>query len=167
VLSREKVRSLRSWMLNGLSPAEAKALREIFNPSYEGSFTLQCPILDESMGRTLKRLKGSSGSVIDFVEKTWLSTHYKIMDIARPLIQLWSSLPPNDPHLQHVESALRLWGVAFHDVTMNRRKNILRQTAPDSTSCLIRQCFQTVKFHVYLESIFSMLWPRKLMRRIK
>ncbi|KAK4009601.1 hypothetical protein OUZ56_018735 [Daphnia magna] len=74
VLSREKFRSLRSWMLNGLSPAEAKALREIFNPWYEGSFTLQCPILDESMGRTLKRLKGSSGSVIDFVEKTWLST---------------------------------------------------------------------------------------------
>ncbi|EFX73425.1 hypothetical protein DAPPUDRAFT_109829 [Daphnia pulex] len=79
-LSREKVRSLRSWMLNWLS---------------------------------------------------WLSTHYKIMDIARPLIQLWSSLPPNDPHLQHIESALRLWGVAFRDVTMNRRKNILRQTAPD------------------------------------
>ncbi|EFX70828.1 hypothetical protein DAPPUDRAFT_327777 [Daphnia pulex] len=123
-------------MLNGLSPAEAKALREIFNPTYEGSFTLQCPILDESMGRTLKRLKGSSGSVIDFVEKTWLSTHYKIMDIARPLIQLWSSLPPNDPHLQHVESALRLWGVAFRDVTMNRRKNILRQTAPDFLNLL-------------------------------
>jgi Reverse transcriptase (RNA-dependent DNA polymerase) len=123
-------------MLNGLSPTEAKALREVFNPTYEGSFTLQCPILDESMGRTLKRLKGSSGSVIDFVEKTWLSTHYKILDIARPLIQLWGSLPPTDPHLQHVESALRLWGVAFRDVTMNRRKNILRQTAPDFLNLL-------------------------------
>ncbi|KZR97659.1 Uncharacterized protein APZ42_007340 [Daphnia magna] len=123
-------------MLNGLSPSEAKALREICNPSYEGSFTLQCPILDESMGRTLKRWKGSSGSVTDFVEKTWLSTHYKIMDIARPLIQLSSSLPPSDPHLQHIDSALRLWGVAFRDVTMNWRKNILRQMAPDFLNLL-------------------------------
>ncbi|KZR97601.1 Uncharacterized protein APZ42_007426, partial [Daphnia magna] len=136
VHSREKFRSLRSWMLNGLSPAEAKALREIFNPWYEGSFKLQGPILDETMGRTLKRLKGSSSSVIDFVEKTWHSTHYKIMDIARPLIQLWNSLPPSDPHLQHIKSALRLWGVAFRDVTMNRRKNIFPQMAPDFLNLL-------------------------------
>ena len=135
-ISRDNVRSLRSWMTDGLPPAEAKALREIFTPSFESSFTLQCPLLDESMGRTLKRLKGSSGSVVDFVEKTWLSTHYKILDIARPLIQLWGSLPPAHPHLQHVVSALRLWGVAFRDVTMNRRKNILRQTAPDFLNLL-------------------------------
>ena len=119
-------------MLDGLlSPAEAKALRQIFTPTFKSSFTLQCPLLDEFMGRTLKRLKGSSGSVVDFVEKTWLSTHYKILDIARPLIELWGSLPPAHPHLQHVVSALRFWEVAFRDVRMNRRKNILRQTAPD------------------------------------
>jgi hypothetical protein len=70
-ISRENVRSLRSWILrDGLLPAEAKAVREIFTPSFESSFTLQCPLLDESMGRTLKRLNGSSGSVVDFVEKT-------------------------------------------------------------------------------------------------
>ena len=80
------------------------------------------------MSRTLKMLKGSSGSVVDIVEKTWLSTHYKILNIARSSIQLWGSLPLPHPHLQHV---LRLWGVAFRDVTMNHRKNILRQTAPD------------------------------------
>ena len=85
---------------------------------------------------TLKRLKGSSGCVVDFVEKTWLSTHYKILDIARPLIQLWGSLPPAHSHLQQVVSALRLWEVAFRDVTMNRRKNILRQTAPDFLNVL-------------------------------
>lgn len=45
-------------------------------------------------------------------------------------------MPPADPHLQHIESALRLWGVAFRDVTMNRRKNILRQTAPDFLNLL-------------------------------
>ncbi|KAI9557171.1 hypothetical protein GHT06_016978 [Daphnia sinensis] len=81
----EKIRSLRSWMLNGLKLG--------FRPT-------------------------------------------KIMDIARPLIQLWSSLPPSDPHLQHIKSALRLWGVAFRDVTMNRRKNILRQMAPDFLNLL-------------------------------
>ncbi|KAI9550703.1 hypothetical protein GHT06_006204 [Daphnia sinensis] len=37
------------------------------------------------------------------------------MDIARPLIQLW---------------------IAFRDVTMNRRKNILRQMAPDFLNLL-------------------------------
>ena len=136
ILSKEKVRSLRSWMVDGMSPAEAKALRDMFNPTFEGSFALQCPILDESMGRTLKRLKGSSGTVVDFVEKTWLSTHYKVMDVARPLIQLWGLLPPHDPQLQFVESALRLWGVAFREITKNRRKNILRQTAPDFLNLL-------------------------------
>ncbi|KZS07305.1 Uncharacterized protein APZ42_028995 [Daphnia magna] len=83
-------------MINSLPPAEAKGLRYVFVPVYESSFQLQCPRLDESMGHTLKRLKSSSGSVADLVEKTWLSTCYKIFDIAHPLIQLWGLLPPDD-----------------------------------------------------------------------
>lgn len=52
------------------------------------------------MGRTLKRLKGSSDTLVEYVEKTWLSTHYKILDVARPLVQLWGlSLPPHDPRI--------------------------------------------------------------------
>ena len=67
---------------------------------------------------------------MDFVEKTSFSTNYQILVIARPLIQLWGSLPPADPHVQHIESTLLLWGVAFRYVTLNHQK-ILRQTAPD------------------------------------
>ncbi|KAK4006820.1 hypothetical protein OUZ56_011978 [Daphnia magna] len=91
------------------------------------------------MESTLNRLKTSSGSVADLVEKTWLSTHYKILDIARPLIQLWGLFPPDDMLNQYVESALRLWGVAFSEVTKNRRKNILRQISPGFVNLLSDQ----------------------------
>ena len=121
--------------MNGLSAAEARALRDVFTPAFEGSFRLECPQLDESMKRSLKRLK-ASGSVGELVEKTWLSTHYKVLDIARPLVQLWSQVPPGDAANQYIESALRLWGVAFSEITKNRRKNILRQTAPDYINLL-------------------------------
>ncbi|KAK4028782.1 hypothetical protein OUZ56_021800 [Daphnia magna] len=103
-------------MINGLPPAEAKGLRYVFVPVYESSFQLQCPRLDESMGHTLKCLKSSSSSVADLVEKTWLSTCYKIFDIAHPLIQLWGLLPPDDILNQYVESALRHWGVVFSEI---------------------------------------------------
>lgn len=108
-------------MINGLPPAEAKGLRYVFVPVYESSFQLQCPRLDESMGNTLKCLKSSSSSVADLVEKTWLSTCYKIFDIAHPLIQLWGLLPPDDILNQYVESALRHWGVVFSEVRKNPR----------------------------------------------
>ena len=120
--------------MNGLSAAEARALRDVFTPAFEGSFRLECPQL-ESMKRSLKRLK-ASGSVGELVEKTWLSTHYKVLDIARPLVQLWSQVPPGDAANPYIESALRLWGVAFSEITKNRRKNILRQTAPDYINLL-------------------------------
>ena len=94
--------------MNGLSVAEARALRDVFTPAFEGSFRLECPQL-ESMKRSLKRLK-ASGSVGELVEKTWLSTYYKVLDIACPLVQLWSQVPPGDAANQYIESALRLWG---------------------------------------------------------
>ena len=57
-IPRSCSRSLRDWMMNGLSAAEARALRDVFTPAFEGSFRLECPQL-ESMKRSLKRLKAS------------------------------------------------------------------------------------------------------------
>jgi hypothetical protein len=142
----------------------AKALQEIFTPTFEGSFTLQRLLLNQS----IERLKVASGSVFDFFEKTWLSTHYKILDIARPLNQLWGSLLPAHSHLQHVVSALHLWGVVFREVTMNCRKIILCQTAPDFINLLSDPTmFSNNEMSRFLASIFSTLWLRKLMKRIK
>lgn len=36
-VSRDKMKSLRKWMFEGLSPSEAKALRKIFTPVFESS----------------------------------------------------------------------------------------------------------------------------------
>ncbi|KAK4007107.1 hypothetical protein OUZ56_012268 [Daphnia magna] len=73
---------------------------------------------------------------VDHVENTRLSTQYKVLDIARPLVRIWSSLQTGNPLNQPLESALCLWGVALNDIMKNRRKHILHQTAPDFLSLL-------------------------------
>lgn len=39
-------------------------------------------------------------------------------------------MAPTDPAAKAVESTLRLWAMAFYEITKYRRHNILRQTAP-------------------------------------
>lgn len=132
-IPRSMTRKLREWMGSGMPSTEAKALREVFSPSFEGSFSLQCPKLEHSMKR---RLVKTSRKKSDLVEKALLSTQYKVLDVARPLLELWRRLPENDPSAYFAESALRLWGVAFAEVSKHRRWNVLRQTDPSFTSLL-------------------------------
>lgn len=40
-------------------------------------------------------------------------------------------MAPTDLAAKAVESALRLWTMAFYEISKYRRRNILRQTAPD------------------------------------
>ncbi|KAK4021400.1 hypothetical protein OUZ56_003317 [Daphnia magna] len=110
-LGKARSKELRSWMTSAQKPMEAKQLRENFHPSFEkSSFDLKVPVLDPSMARRLK----------------------EILDITKPILYLWgSSSASNHPVLINAaESALQLWGHAFHSITTQRRENVLHQTDP-------------------------------------
>ena len=122
---------LAKWMAKGLPPGEAKTTRS----KYDCSFTI--PKVDEFLSRRLQSIKAkekSSGSSpqwsIDIVEKNLSANQYKILDIVKPSLRLWSSSPSADAK-EDIEAALRLWATSFNDVTKQRRKNILRATNPN------------------------------------
>ena len=73
-------------------------------------------------------------------EKSLVAAQFKILDIAKPLLYVWGSAAEAavaDPLLVvAAESALQLWGHAFHNITMQRRENVLRQTDPRFESLL-------------------------------
>jgi hypothetical protein len=62
------------------------------------------------------------------------------LDITKPLLYVWGSSAAAavvDPlKVSAAESALQLWGHAFHNITIQRRENILRQTDPRFESLL-------------------------------
>ncbi|EFX61988.1 hypothetical protein DAPPUDRAFT_120679 [Daphnia pulex] len=139
-LDAERSKELRSWMTAAQKPAEAKQLRESFVPSFgKNSFDLQVPKLDPSMARRLKEVRGGEASKAEAKEKALAASQYKILDIAKPLLYLWGSAmteaatnpTTSDPLLvTAAESALQLWGHAFHNITVQRRENVLRLTDP-------------------------------------
>lgn len=130
----EKAVLLRKIVAFGMPKQEAKALRELFpEPLFEGSFSLQCPAIENVFSRRLRKARGKKQ---DYWEKSWLSAQYKALDLARPLLELWRRMDKNDPNYRFIDSAIRLWGVAFNDMTKQRRFNIIRQTDPDYLAML-------------------------------
>jgi hypothetical protein len=106
-----------------MSSKEVKTLRETHSQlTFEASFTLQCPVVDEWMARRLKRSKIKHNP-----DKAWFSAQFKILDLAKPLVGLWKSLQ-GDPRVTMVEDVLKLWGVSFHELTKRRRYSMLRLT---------------------------------------
>lgn len=81
-------------------------------------------------------MKKVRGKKQDFWEKSWVSAQYKAVDVARPLLELWRRVDKNDPNYRFVDSAVRLWGVAFNDMTKQRRYNVIRQTDSEYVSML-------------------------------
>ncbi|XP_045023289.1 uncharacterized protein LOC116935744 isoform X2 [Daphnia magna] len=132
-LDKARSKELRSWMTSAQKPTEAKQLRENFHPSFEKrSFEFKVPVLDPSMARRLKEVRGGEASKAEAKEKALVASQFKILDIAKPMLYLWGSASAsNDPVLiSAAESALQLWGHAFHSITMQRRENVLHQTDP-------------------------------------
>ena len=115
-------------------------------PSFgKSSFDLQVPKLDPSMARRLKEVRGGEATKAEAKEKSLVALQFKILDIAKPLLYLWGSATSeatpdaagNVPLLVSAsESALQLWGHAFHSITIQRRENVLRQTDPRFESLL-------------------------------
>ena len=63
-------------------------------------------------------------------EKAFLQHQRKILDVGRPIIEVWAQLGDEDPIRDALEASLQLWGEAFHSVTKQRRENILKVTDP-------------------------------------
>ena len=132
-LDKARSKELRSWITTTQKPTETKHLRENFHPSFEKStFDLKVPTLDPSMARRLKEVRGGEASKAETKEKALVASQFKILDIAKPLLYLWGSASAaSDPLLiSAAESALQLWGHAFHSITTQRRKNVSPDGSP-------------------------------------
>lgn len=137
-VSLKKSRILRSLMARGISSSEARELRESFNLCFEHSkIDLRCPTLDNHMFYRLREKRNGSATKksIDSVEKSLSALHYKIADIARPLLHLWLKKSAKNVRSQ-IFSVLKLWSTAFVETTKLRRRNILRQLYPNYLSML-------------------------------
>ncbi len=63
-------------------------------------------------------------------EKCLLSIQYKVLDIGRPFLDLWSRLDPREPSYDHVLSTIQLWATAFSEISGRCRKVVLGLTDP-------------------------------------
>jgi hypothetical protein len=96
--------------LNRITRLVARDLPPSFGKS---SFDLKVPKLDPSMVERLKNVKGGEKSKGEAKEEALVAS------------------AGNDPFLVSAsETALQLWGEAFHNITIQRRENVLRQTDP-------------------------------------
>lgn len=141
-LDRKKMKQFRSWMTTPLTPNEAKVLREKFEPSFsDSSFCLQIPEVDGSIARRLKEFSGQELTKAEIREKALKTEQRQILDIARPLLFLWENITKEEnifdqPLVEAIETALRLWGVKFHSATASRRENLLKVSDPKFVSLL-------------------------------
>ncbi len=90
----------------------------------------------------MRRLKNqASHKTVEAAEKVWLSTQFKIMDIAHSILNVYELLllnnfPVGHPLRDGIESALQQWARAFNHVSRRRRHNVLACAAPRSAHLL-------------------------------
>lgn len=131
--SKEESKKFRKIMAEGIENGEVKDIRARYTPSFETrSVLFQCPSLDDSLFQRLRLVKNStaSKSSIDTIEKNLYNVQLKILDVARPLLFLLKEKSPIPSSHEAVIDTLFMLGESFHEVTKQRRRNILRQTSP-------------------------------------
>ncbi|KAI9551264.1 hypothetical protein GHT06_002337 [Daphnia sinensis] len=74
-------------------------------------------------------------------ERSLKAEQYKILDVARPLLFLREKIAESadlkdSPLAEAADTALRLWGHTFHNVTTSRRENLLKVSDPKFLSLL-------------------------------
>ena len=80
-------------------------------------------------------------SKAEATERCLKAEQYKILDIARPLLFLREKIAAStdlkdSPLAEAADTALRLWGHTFHNVTFSRRENLLKVSDPKFLSLL-------------------------------
>ncbi|EFX78494.1 hypothetical protein DAPPUDRAFT_105293 [Daphnia pulex] len=119
---RKRMKVFRNWMTTSLSAPEARNLRDSFIPSFPNSgFDLM--------------------SKAEATERSLKAEQYKILDVARPLLFLREKIAESadlkdSPLAEAADTALRLWGHTFHNVTTSRRENLLKVLDPKYLSLL-------------------------------
>ena len=133
VVVKGTTQDLGSIMAKGPPSTLCKSLRDEYGVEFEDkSFSLNPPRLDDWMARQLPKEK-SARKAVEASEKKWLSAQFKVMDIAPPLLHLFSELEataPDCPAQRAVAAALTQWGRAFNYISRRRRQNVLNCTAP-------------------------------------
>ncbi|EFX66255.1 hypothetical protein DAPPUDRAFT_116579 [Daphnia pulex] len=139
---RKRMKVFRDWMTTSLSAPEARNLRNSFIPSFPKSgFDLVCPQVDSSFSRRFKDIKTPEMSNAEAMKRSLKAEQYKILDIARPLLFLREKIAESadlkdSPLAEAADTALRLWGHTFHNVTTSRRENLLKVSDPKLLSLL-------------------------------
>ncbi|KAI9550366.1 hypothetical protein GHT06_002325 [Daphnia sinensis] len=137
-VDKRSTKRLRKLLARGTSSSDSRALRERYEPKFEGSsFQLKAPLLDSSMKRRLIAARNGNNSrsqttrLNDPMEKSLTEIQLKIMDGIRPLLHLKDELDrlgASRSLKRTASTALSLVGNAFSEVTKRRRLNVLRQT---------------------------------------
>ncbi|EFX76596.1 hypothetical protein DAPPUDRAFT_106830 [Daphnia pulex] len=100
-----------------------------------------CPQVDSSFSRRFKDIKTPEMSKAEATERSLKAEQYNILDVARPLLFLREKIAESadlrdSPLAEAADTALRLWGHTFHNVTTSRRENLLKVSDPKFLSLL-------------------------------
>ena len=136
LIPRELSNAMRKWLSSDISKEEALNLTKSYEPIFESeSLRLECPELDGSMRRSLKR----SDKYLQWqkFENTLESIQFKWLDMSHPMLYLYSraATDENDPIAKAISVLLKLWAIAFRDISKHRRMNILARTDQSSLIC--------------------------------
>lgn len=132
-LSKSRGRRLLRPFSKGVGTTESKVIRGRYLMSFKKrSTSFKCPSLDDALYQRLKQVKGSSASknTIDQNERALYSVQQKILEAAQPLFFLSNEKLNDNDHRQAISDALQLLADSFHEVTQQRRRNVLKQTSP-------------------------------------
>lgn len=131
-ISKNRSKKLRTLITEGVKKSEVKDISNFYDPSFKSKkFGLLVPSLDDSVYQRLNKIKRTSASkgTVDVNEKAAFAIHQKLLEVARPLLFLYSEELEDIQH-DAVKDALSLWGNVFYELTQYRRRNILKQTNP-------------------------------------
>ncbi len=117
-ISKEITDKISSWQVHGLSSDESKIISRKFAIEFEDkTFSIRPPKLDSFMSRRAEY--GNCSKAVNATEEVLISTQLKIMDIAPPLLTLYTqiiSLGEGEAEWQVLKSAakaiLQQWGRA-------------------------------------------------------
>lgn len=117
----------------GVGETDSKVIKGRYLTSFKKrSPTFKCPSLDDALYQRLKHVKGLSASknTIDHNERALYCVQQKILEAAQPLLFLSNEKLDDNAHREAISVAIQLLGDSFHEVTQQRRRNVLRQTSP-------------------------------------
>ena len=138
-IKKKNAGRVQKWVVSGCSDSKAKSAREMSKPG-KSRLSLQVPALDQTIYRRLKVIKASAASIenIDPTEKLMRRFQFKLFDLGKPLMYLFSKAKGNSKTRKAIRCATRLWSIAVNESMKIRRQNVLSQLYPQYGALLSR-----------------------------